>query len=340
MNPENLEKLFGDAAALQTEYIIADRSKVQQYADCPFQAWYCTENNIEPNNDILNVGKELHALKEECIKTGIEDQALPEDMADWFIEELPSVRPDIQPKAIKMARYLAEDLAHLHTHRIIGVEMQIDDAGKTGLKNIKGIPFKLTACLDLLLEGRNSLIVVDDKNGFKKRSNEEAFNDFQAQFDSVILWDMYSEIDVIHWFFNETFWGTKAYARFDRNAEYPSMPHLTQEAQFRGRIFSALKLWQEDCRQTWPEQKKCAWCSCVLNCPAANAGAKAIASNARKFVDRMVALEAQLNEYKAIAKYWLRNYGSLKGSDMVFEWRQSSKFTPKLYKLIPPPKGD
>jgi hypothetical protein len=326
---EWMEKLFGKQES--QEFIIADRSPVQRYAECPFAAWYCREHGIDVPNVPKDVGNETHALAEGHIKDALDTYTPPEDIAANIVDALPSVRPDIQPKVIRAARYLAESVAHIQMHNVIGVEIQIDDGGKSGLRNIEGIPFKLTLCLDLLFSGRQSLIVYDWKSGFKKRTKDEVFDDFQCQFGVYLLWMLYPDIDVVHWFFDETFYGSKAYARFERNAEYPSLPHLTQEMQFKGRIFEALRLWQEDCRQAWPEQKKCAWCDIVLDCPHANAGAKRIASNPRKFIDRMTAMEAALDKYASIAKDWYKRCGPIQGTKMVFDWRPSRRFSPKLY---------
>ena len=333
MNQQQLrEKLFGK----KKEVIIADRSAVQQYADCPFCAWYKREHGIDEPNILKDVGNEVHALTERLIKDAIENRIPPEELAENIVDALPSTRPDLQPRIIRAARYLADDICKLQVHNVLGVEMQIDDACKTA-KNIEGTPFKLTACLDILLKGRNSLIVKDWKSGFKKRTSEETYDDFQAQFDANILFKTYDgtdgdRMDTIHWFFVETFWGTQSYAKFERDAEYPSLPHLSVEAQIEGRIFEALKLWQEDCRQAWPESKKCSWCDIVDSCPHAVTGAKHIAASPKKFVDRMVALEQQLKRYQTIAKDWMKRYGPIQGTNMVWDWRQSTRFTPRLYK--------
>lgn len=312
------------------EPIIADRSKVQRYAECPYAAWAMEEHKIETTNILRDVGNEAHKLAEECIKTGIDNQTLPEDMADWFVNELPKVRPDIQPQVIRAVKHLADSILQLRPLKIIGVEEQID--WHSDIKSIDGRPFVLTTCLDLLTAGNNSLIVDDWKSGFKKRSNPDTRNDFQAQFCAFILWQMYPEIDTIHWFFDETFWGTKSYAKFERHASIIH-PDLTTEMQFKGRIFSALKLWQEDCREAWPEEKKCCWCDAIQICPYANPAAKTIAEDPKEFIDHMVVLTELLKKYKTTATGFMKFHGPIHGTNMVFEWRKpKQKCTPSLYK--------
>jgi hypothetical protein len=314
----------------EKEPILADRSAVQRYAVCPYQA----SIDIDVPNKLKDVGNEIHGLVEEALKSGIENQMEPHEIAEEIVDLLPTVRPDIQPQVIRAARYVADEIAKTSVHRIIGVEYQIDFL--TDMYSRDGRPFKLTSCLDLLMGGNNSLIVTDWKSGFKKRSNQETFDDFQAQFAAFILWQMWPEIHTIHWFFKETFWGSTSYACFERNHEYPSMPHLTQEIQFKGRIFEALKLWQDESTEAWPEEKKCTWCDVVTRCPHAVEQAKDINKDPKGFIDQMVVKKVEYDNMLTTAKDYLKAHGEsgcIKGTESVFEWRKpNQKFTPKMYK--------
>ena len=86
--------------------IYADRSTVQQYATCPYAAWACREHNITTTNTLREVGTEAHRLAEEAIKTGIKNQDMAEDIADWLLNELPKVPPDIQPQVIQAVKHI------------------------------------------------------------------------------------------------------------------------------------------------------------------------------------------------------------------------------------------
>ena len=331
---QKLKKLFGDKRRPKT--ITAYRSAVQMYATCPYQAWKCKDQ--EQHSVLLDVGDAVHKIGEDTVKDAIANHTEPEELADDIVNALPQSRPDIQPQIIKAARFLADQILELRIQDIIGVEIQLDDAGKTGLTNLKGEQYILSACLDLLLKGRNnSLHVWDWKSGFKKRTKEDTFNDFQARFDSNILFKIYDgsngdRIERIHWWFIETFWGTKSYACFERDQEYPNLPHLSLEKQIETQIFEAIKLWANDSREAWPEEQKCSWCPCVDDCPHINKKAKAIAKDPKAFVDRMVVLKAAYDACLKTAKNWLQKNGPIEGTDMVFEWRPSMKFKPRLYK--------
>lgn len=297
------------------------------------------QKGIKEQGIQLDVGTALHKLGEEKIKEAIKNQWQPEDLADEIVNALPYARPDIQPRVVKAARFLAVQLLELRIHDIIGVEMQVDDACKTRITARDGTPFILTACLDLLMSGRNNSVHIWDwKSGFKKRTKEETKEDFQAQFVSNILFKMFDgsngtdRIERVHWWFIETFWGTKSYACFERSAEPPSLPHLDVESQIEGRIFSAIQLWAEGSVEAWPEEKKCAWCPVVEHCPHVIAGVKKISKDPKLFVDRMIALKAALDSYTDIAKSWLQEHGPIAGTEMIYDWRPSTKFSPRLYK--------
>jgi hypothetical protein len=326
----------------QKEPIIADRSAVEDYAVCPFRASKKRElaGKADDHSICMEVGNEVHRIAEDCLKEAAISQIPSNDVAEDIVDKLASVKPDIQPQVIKAARYFADMVCELRIHDIIGVELQIDDACKTGLTDMEGRPFKLTTCLDLLLKGQNSLHVIDWKSGYKKRNKEETFNSFQAQFASNILWKTYDgsngdKIDTIHFWYWETFWGTKSYARFDRDAETASLPHLTLELQIKGRIFEAIKLWATDSKEAWPEEKKCAWCpvEVVKLCPHAIPSVKDLVNDPKGAVDQLVVLKAAYDNAASALKAHVKAHGGIKGSEMVFEWRKSSKFLPKLYKL-------
>tara|TARA_Y100000310_G_scaffold108745_1_gene107158 strand:+ start:1535 stop:2548 length:1014 start_codon:yes stop_codon:yes gene_type:complete len=310
---------------------ILDRSFLQKYADCPFQA----QAKCDTPAELKEVGKEVHRLIEEAIKAG----GGSDMMADYFVEELPKCRPDIQPKVIEAAKWVGDQLANAPLHKIyvdpetgeLAVEYQIDFALPVK-KN--GRPVKITTCVDLLLVGHNNLIVYDWKTGYKKRSNYEAYSDFQTQFITYILWQLFPKIETVHFFYKETMWGTVAYARLDRNKEHPRLPHLTTERAFEGRIMEAVRLWMAGATDAWPEPKKCTWCDAILKCPYADTLARDINKDPVAFVDHMVVIETLLKQnYIKTANEYVKKYGPIRGSKSVYEWRKPKrKFSPKLYK--------
>lgn len=352
--------------------IIADRSTLERVANCPHSQWLydliqgvellasdakegparqLNVVNVAPielvarirglvdeGRDLLAVqdalpvcGTIIHKLIEEAFEFCKGDL---EHIPDFFAEELPKTRPDLQPEIIRAGRYVASTLADLHV-RVISVEQQIEHVLLPEIPGKRGAVVG-TTCLDLLAQGlNNSLHVIDWKTGFKKRTNTEAFNSFQAQFIAFLLWqqEAYKEVEKIHFWYYETRWDTKAYAKFDRNDEHPALPHLSQQDAFSARISEALRFWQTGCTDAWPEESKCEWCDVIQFCKHANTNAIDITSDPEAFVDRMIVLKQLLAKDKKTATAYIKKYGSIVGTVGVFEKTPpSAKFLTQLRK--------
>ena len=340
--------------------ITIDRSRAEQYADCPYQGFVmlCLEvlkaigdgkkvfqwekeildsasdeliDKLTPyvntsNTSILcDTGTEIHAVIDEAFQACEGNLEL---IPDWILENLPKVRPDIQPEAIHAGRYVADVLADLHI-TVIGTELQIEY--ELFPKTASRPAVVITSALDLLGSGlNNSLHVHDWKTGFKRRSSSETVNSFQAQFGALLLWKQpeYKEVERIHWWYQETRFGSKSYAGYDRHNEHPRLPHLTQEVAFECRIEEAVKLILSNRQDAWPMPQKCCWCDAIRWCPHAHADAKDIADDPKAFVDRVVVMEALLKKHKKAASDWLKGKGPIVGTKYVYDRKApTNKFT-------------
>lgn len=292
------DALFGKQKELPP--VIGDRSYIEQYATCPLQAYLCRKHNIPVQNKLVDSGTIIHDLIEEAVEY-CRESADWDMLADYFANELPKVRPDVQPDVIKAARFVTDELVNMPIQRLIGCELQIEHQFLPADPEAKRGPIILTTCLDMLFTGRDSsLIVYDWKTGFKKRSNAEAADAFQTQFIGWLLWQQpeYQSVETIHFFYKETRWGSVAYSGLERNKEWPQLPHLTTEMAFAGRIAEAVKLWLSDCQDAWPEEKKCLWCDAIWHCKYANALAKNIKTQTKQAVDHYQVLLAMCQKYK------------------------------------------
>ncbi len=337
--------------------IIADRSTLERVANCPHSQWLYDliqaieaeyrkepltpkqmrltsgastelvariEALVQDGRDLLAVqdalpvcGTIIHKLIEEAFEFCKGDL---EHIPDYFAEELPKTRPDLQPEIIRAGRYVASALADLHV-RVIGVEMQIDHVLIPEIPGTRGAVVG-TTCLDLLAQGlNNSLHVPDWKTGYKKRTKAEAFNSFQAQFSAYILWQQpaYKDVQKIHFWFYETRYDNKVYAKFDRDDEHPALPHLSQQDAFGARISQALRFWQTGRTAAWPEEKKCEYCDVIQFCKHANTNAIDITKDPEAFVDNMIVLKQFLAKQKKTATTYIKKYGSIVGTVGVFE---------------------
>lgn len=329
--------------------IILDRSLLEQYAMCPRMGymnklWEIIKamasnyeifdyeqkmlDEAEPalvksitnvalqskDNRAAECGTQIHALIEKAFKECNNDLSI---VPQWFVDNLPKIKPNIQPMALRHARHIADMLADFHV-AIIGLEQQVSLTVYAETAERPAVI--VTMRFDLLSSGNECLHVVDWKTGYKKRTNIETQESFQAQNGAFLLYEMpeYKDINTIHFWYYESMWGSKAYARFDRFAEHPRLPGLSTEKALRSRVISAVDLFVANCKDAWPLPETCAYCDVINFCPYANIDAKAIADDPQQYVDRMVVVEAFLKNMKAAATAWIKSKGELVGSKVKF----------------------
>ena len=331
--------------------IILDRSRLEQFATCPRQGYLMTiwdavkakkegvyevfdweKDRIDSADTELlarmeavalqstdgkfaECGVQIHDLIDKAFEECKNDiQAVPE----WFVDNLPKIKPNMTPMAIRHARHVADMVADYHV-AVIGLELQVSLIIIPETKTTSAVI--ATTRIDLLGSGKGNLHVCDWKTGFKRRSNSETAESFQAECIALLLFNQkeYKDINTIHFWYFETMWGTKAYARFDRNEEHPRMPGLTTEVALKGRVTEAAKLFVGDCRDAWPLPESCAWCDMIRFCPQANMDAKEIADDPKAFVDSLVVLQALLKVRKRIATAWCKAKGAIEGTKVVYE---------------------
>jgi len=196
--------------------IILDRTRLEQFATCPQQGYLSmlfdalkaeAEGNevfawemeriagadkkliakmkasalYSTTNKTCDIGTEIHELIEQAFKACENDL---EKIPQWFVDNLPKIRPDIQPTAIKHARHIGDMLADYHVN-VIAVEQQLSIVFLPETKTRPAII--VTMKLDLLGSGIKSLHYHDWKTGYKQRTNSETADSFQGQFGAWLL---------------------------------------------------------------------------------------------------------------------------------------------------------
>lgn len=329
--------------------IILDRSRLEQYATCPMQAYLSTiwdalkakhaglevfpheeklldeaaphlfKNMSElirrsTDSKLAIIGTQIHDLIEKAFAECKGDREI---IPQWFVDNLPKVQPNIQPMAIRHARNVGDIIADYHIP-IIGVERQLSIIIVPETATTPAII--ATMRYDLVGSGNNCLHIMDWKTGYKSRTNSETADSFQAQFGAWLIMQQpeYAEINTVHFWYFETMWGTKSYAKFVRNEEHPRLPGLTTEVALKERILSAVRLFQANSKECWPMEETCAWCPMIEFCPNADMTAKTIADDPKAFVDRMVVIEAYLKNMKKSATEWVKARGEIEGSRVIF----------------------
>lgn len=339
--------------------IILDRTRLEQFAECPQQGWltmllealkaqaqgleiFPWEQERIANADpeliakmkasalysttskCCDIGTEIHELIEQAFKACNNDL---EKIPQWFVDNLPKIRPDIQPIAIRHARHVGDMLANFHVN-LLGVEQQLSIVLLPETPTRPAII--VTMRLDLLGSGIKSLHIVDWKTGWKRRANSETADSFQAQFGAWLLWQQkeYKEIQKVHFWYYESLYGTKAYASFDRDEEHPRLPGLTTQQAIQGRVKEAVELFIKNCQDAWPMPEKCCWCSMLPFCKLADMEAKTIADDPKLYVDKMVVDEESLRRRRKAAVEFIKAKGALVGSKVIFAKKEpTERFT-------------
>jgi hypothetical protein len=337
----------------EVKQIVLDRTRLEQYADCPFQAYltmlyealhaeatkyevFWWEKNriagadpklveqikksasLSINSRLATVGTQIHDLFKRAFK---ECEGDMEKVPEWLAENLRTVRPDLNPMAIRHARHMADMMANFHVVPI-GCEKQLSVLVRPDLV--------LAMRYDLLAWGQNSLHIIDWKTGFKRRTSTEVLDSFQAQFGTWMLWQQkeYAEIETVHFWYYETLWGTKAYARFDRDAEHPRLPHLTTNVAITGRVNETVKAFLDNNQECWPLPDKCCWCDMIQFCKLASIEVKQIADDPKLFIDNLVVLDELCARKRKTATEWIKAKGPIEGTKVTYSRKQpSERFT-------------
>jgi hypothetical protein len=339
--------------------IILDRSRLEQFATCPLQGylnviwdalkaqdngeevfWWEKEILDKANHKLIQAmqskikqsttgslaecGIEIHSLVEQAFEACENDVRM---IPQWFVDNLPTIKPSFQPMAVRHARHIGDMIADYHV-AVIGCELQIS---MVIIEETPEQPALIgTTRLDLLGSGKESLHVSDWKTGFKRRSNTEAHDSFQAQFIAALLFSLpeYKEVNTIHFWYMETMFGTKAYARFDRNEENPRLPGLTTELLLKSRVKEAAKIFLSNLKEPWPLPESCLWCSMIQFCDYASMDAKEIADDPKGFVDSLVVLDALCKKRKKAATAYIKGHGAIEGTKVVYDKKKpQERFT-------------
>jgi len=316
------------------EDIIIDRSTAEMAATCPHQYQLSIKYPKELNNEMLEVGRLGHKLLEESIKRVLDNHGQSDEIADYFAEEVGKTRADLQPQIIEAYKGVLFDLLYLSVAEIIGVEMQIEHVLIPATKSRGRII--ITTCLDLLQTGfGGSLIWRDWKSGWKRRDKQEAWQSFQSQFITYILWQCYDgthknaaneelpKVDVIQGLFHETRFGGKVLVEYHRDKHPYRLQDLTQEMQFEGRITEAVRLIMTNCDEAWPSEKKCLWCDWIDKCKYADIKALDFIEEPEEFINATHVMGLLVKKNKQTIKDYI-----LGGGVCEYEFMTAQKKTP------------
>jgi len=341
--------------------ITLDRSRLERYANCPMQGYLYTlaealKTKAEGKEELYEWEKKMVAEADpELVKKLSEIAGLSKGsilcdsgdvihklihkafiecnqdidlVPDWFLENLPKVRADIQPEVRRAARFVCDIIANLHV-KVLSIEHQVDYCILPETKNRGAVV--VTMRYDLICSGLNmSLHARDWKTGWKEWNNTETADTFQAECGAWLLWQQpeYSNIEIVHWWYHYTRSGHHSYARFDRKYEHPKLPDLTTEVAIKERIMTTVRSFLDGSKECWPEEQKCCWCDYIQFCPNAHMHAVEIDKDTTGYVDNLIVMQAYVKKLKKAAKEWVKGKGAIEGKKYILDKKPpSNKFT-------------
>jgi hypothetical protein len=316
-----IDTFFGPGASAQlesqhpTRYL--DRSDLQAFAVCPHQGQLRKKHpeSGETHDELPVTGDLIHKLAEQAIEAC--DKNLQE-AADYFTNELPKTRPDLQPDILRAGKYLAIELRRFGTNQLLLSEEQIsrtllpetEDAGE----------LLITTKPDVVLatSKAETIIVLDWKSGWLERTNSEAKDDFQT---CVICWCLFAKypVETIHFWYINTRKGTRAYARIERS----------DELNLQARILETARLFDEGCDDAWPSEAKCSICPVIKWCKLAEEICKELDGDPKTYIDNTVVLAEVLKRREGVMKKVCQAGRVLFGSETRYDDTPKKKSSPR-----------
>lgn len=317
------EIMFGKREKLPA--VFYDRSVLQLVATCPQQAAltkeYEKELQTEPMPALPEVGSLIHDLAKEAIKANEQYGNAMQEAADYLMQEIPKIRPDLQPDVLRVARSLAFKFLRFQTNKILLCEEQISRAILPATSTQGETLITTAPDLTLATYYADTIIVIDYKTGWKRRDNLDAQDDFQTCVISWVLFGKYPELKKIHFWYLQTRVGQDAYCCIERDkiiggtAEQP----LMQETTLQSRILEAVRLIQNNSTEAWPVYEKCCQCRVARWCKYITGDIADFAKEPTKYLDQYQALSGRVAQMEDILTEAVKGGRIIVGTTGVFD---------------------
>jgi hypothetical protein len=284
---------------------VADRSTLQHWADCPWQAKAIADGRCRTVGIAAEAGSAVHAAFSAVTIEWIESNGAmsPVDLRQDVEHHLRNSRPDIQPEALAAAMpslwQWAKLISSIHPGNILGFdggeELDPPRSGQLAY-DIVDLGVRITGELDLITstESIEVLDVYDYKTGWKTHDVGDVASSFQFQFYAVLALETYPKVECVRFRVFDTRSNRIIYAvNFLRSRLHDYMV----------RIRSAIDSMRthQDNPPTWPTLEKCSICPAAALCPVADEPLADLAADPPGFVKRMVAVGARLDAMQALA---------------------------------------
>lgn len=283
---------------------VLDRSTLERWASCPWQAQAIADGRVTEQNDLLNAGNEIHDALSRTTRYWVESdgQVSPMDLQAELENDLRSSRPDVQPQVIagmKASIYHWGQFLHkIHPANVLGFDggEPLNRSGQLAL-DFTGAGVRVTSEIDLLYSGPSIELLheVDYKTGHLLHTAARVAESFQFQFHAVLVFANFPEIRGLE----VTAWNTRT-----NNRSYRVVFDRKKEGEYKARVHAAVASWYQNQADppTWPAWDKCVLCPAAALCPVSGDDIKMVASNPHGALLQLAALEAKVTAWtKALA---------------------------------------
>ena len=280
-----------------------DRSELENYANCPFMAWAIATKKVQDINGLAMVGQLAHKVIGETLEQRGEEYAA---FSMYLREELSKVRPDLQPEVIAALRNFLKTVDTFDPWRIVSVEKQYSTVFWEATRS-EG-PHVITCCIDFITAGKDetSLVVWDWKSGWKRWTNTLARTAFQTHFYSFVLFKEFPQVETIHFWYDNTRYESRAYAKITREFDYHN---------YQARIAETIRLKMSGSKEAWPLPEKCAWCPACLICPHAIEAARDFQVNPVGHLQQYRVLKSAVKKMKTTMTAYCKETGNTLWAD-------------------------
>lgn len=343
INPDETHAfdLFDDAP----KQFVLDRSTLELWQNCPFQAWCIETGKVKITNTLMAAGNEIHAGISRCIQEWIDTDGMLEEfggrvkgaIVDYLEGELRASRPDVQPQVLAGARAslwsFAEFLSQIRPVNILAFDGGEGDLSSQFAVDLPGLNVRATSELDLLTatESIDVLRITDWKTGWKHNTAAIVRESFQFQMHADLVFERYPGIQAVE----VVAWDTRSNRR-----TYRVLFDRKHKGDFHTRILMAVeaRMRYYDNPPAWPTVEKCSTCPAACLCPEADKTTKNHTTDPPAVLEQLIATEARAKALKAFLTKTVDTTGQpvLCGTHAFGRVRKTKKEpNAQIYKLKP-----
>jgi hypothetical protein len=281
------------------DLILADRSQLERWATCPWQAKAVDDGRCKTVGMAAEAGQAIHDALSSVTRDWIDSNGAhsPADLRNDLEFALRSARPDVQPDAIKgMMPSLwawAKFIEGIHPGNILRFDGG-EDVGRSGQLawDIPDLGVRVTSELDLLYSSPSPEVVeeVDYKTGHKMHGVDDVAASFQFQLHALLVLNHYPEVNAL----SMRVWDTRA-----NRLTYRVMFPRNRLHDYAYRVRSAVDVWRThaDNPPAWPALEKCQACPAASLCPVAD---EPLAQESPALLRQLIATEARADAIRQV----------------------------------------